>query len=135
MSSSARQIASPCQGRRGSPGRCQTRAPILPPPDPAGGTGRGDATEAPGFPAGSYWPIESESLNPLREGTVESTRITADPRQSGGVPCIRRLRIRVATVVGVVAHPRLRGRRRYFAGSAGVIRRLRYATAPWSPCR
>ena len=30
-------------------------------------------------------------------------RITVDPRQMGGVPCIRRLRIPVATVVGMVA--------------------------------
>ena len=31
------------------------------------------------------------------------TRITVDPEQMGGVPCIRRLRIPVATVVGMVA--------------------------------
>ena len=31
------------------------------------------------------------------------TRITVDPQQMGGVPCIRRLRIPVATVVGMVA--------------------------------
>lgn len=30
-------------------------------------------------------------------------RITVDPQQMGGVPCIRRLRIPVATVVGMVA--------------------------------
>lgn len=30
-------------------------------------------------------------------------RITVDPSQMGGVPCIRRLRIPVATVVGLVA--------------------------------
>jgi uncharacterized protein (DUF433 family) len=30
-------------------------------------------------------------------------RITVDPRQMGGVPCIRSLRIPVATVVGMVA--------------------------------
>jgi uncharacterized protein (DUF433 family) len=30
-------------------------------------------------------------------------RITADARQMGGVPCIRGLRIPVATVVGMVA--------------------------------
>ena len=34
---------------------------------------------------------------------MEGTRITADPRQLGGVACIRRLRIPVATVVGMVA--------------------------------
>ena len=31
------------------------------------------------------------------------TRITVDPFQMGGVPCIRGLRIPVATVVGMVA--------------------------------
>lgn len=31
------------------------------------------------------------------------SRITVDPDQMGGVPCIRGLRIPVATVVGVVA--------------------------------
>ncbi len=30
-------------------------------------------------------------------------RITADPHQMGGVPCIRGLRIPVSTVVGLVA--------------------------------
>ena len=34
---------------------------------------------------------------------MEFARITVDPRQMGGVPCIRRLRIPVATVVGMVA--------------------------------
>ncbi len=31
------------------------------------------------------------------------TRITSNPRQMGGMPCIRGLRIPVATVVGMVA--------------------------------
>jgi len=31
------------------------------------------------------------------------TRITVNPRQMGGVPCIRGLRVPVATVVGLVA--------------------------------
>ena len=31
------------------------------------------------------------------------SRITVDPTQMGGVPCIRALRIPVATVVGMVA--------------------------------
>jgi uncharacterized protein (DUF433 family) len=30
-------------------------------------------------------------------------RITADPRQMGGVPCIRGLRIPVSTIVGMIA--------------------------------
>ena len=34
---------------------------------------------------------------------MDFTRITVDSRQMGGVPCIRRLRIPVATVVGMVA--------------------------------
>jgi uncharacterized protein (DUF433 family) len=36
-------------------------------------------------------------------GIVKFNRITIDPRQMGGVPCIRGLRIPVATVVGMVA--------------------------------
>ena len=31
------------------------------------------------------------------------TRVTIDPRQMGGVPCIRGLRIPVATVVSMIA--------------------------------
>jgi len=31
------------------------------------------------------------------------TRITTNPKQMGGVPCVRGLRIPVATVVGMVA--------------------------------
>jgi uncharacterized protein (DUF433 family) len=31
------------------------------------------------------------------------TRISVDPKQMGGAPCIRNLRIPVATVVGMVA--------------------------------
>jgi uncharacterized protein (DUF433 family) len=34
---------------------------------------------------------------------VDFDRITVDPAQMGGVPCIRRLRIPVATVVDMVA--------------------------------
>jgi uncharacterized protein (DUF433 family) len=34
---------------------------------------------------------------------VRFERITIDPNQMGGVPCIRHLRIPVATVVGMVA--------------------------------
>jgi uncharacterized protein (DUF433 family) len=34
---------------------------------------------------------------------VKFTRITADPRQMGGVACIRGLRIPVATIVEMVA--------------------------------
>ena len=34
---------------------------------------------------------------------MKFTRITVNPKQMGGVPCIRGLRIPVATVVGVVA--------------------------------
>jgi uncharacterized protein (DUF433 family) len=37
------------------------------------------------------------------EVSVKFTRITVDPRQMAGVPCIRGLRIPVATVVGMVA--------------------------------
>ncbi|MCP3918508.1 MAG: DUF433 domain-containing protein [bacterium] len=34
---------------------------------------------------------------------MEFTRITVDPTQMGGVPCVRGLRIPVATVVGMLA--------------------------------
>jgi len=34
---------------------------------------------------------------------MEFTRITVNPKQMGGMPCIRGLRIPVATVVGMVA--------------------------------
>ncbi len=34
---------------------------------------------------------------------MKFSRITVDPRQMGGVPCIRSLRIPVSTVVGMVA--------------------------------
>jgi len=34
---------------------------------------------------------------------MEFKRITADPRQMGGVPCLRGLRIPVATIVSLVA--------------------------------
>jgi uncharacterized protein (DUF433 family) len=34
---------------------------------------------------------------------MKFTRITVNPKQMGGVPCIRDLRIPVATVVGMVA--------------------------------
>jgi uncharacterized protein (DUF433 family) len=34
---------------------------------------------------------------------MKFTRITVDPAQMGGVPCIRGLRIPVATVIGMVA--------------------------------
>ena len=34
---------------------------------------------------------------------MKFTRITVDPKQMNGIPCIRGLRIPVATVVGMVA--------------------------------
>ena len=34
---------------------------------------------------------------------MKFTRITFDPKQMGGVPCIRGLRIPVATIVGMLA--------------------------------
>jgi len=34
---------------------------------------------------------------------MKFTRVSVDPRQMGGVPCIRHLRIPVATVVGMIA--------------------------------
>jgi uncharacterized protein (DUF433 family) len=38
-----------------------------------------------------------------RPGPMRYTRITASPDQMGGMPCLRGLRIPVATVVGLVA--------------------------------
>jgi len=37
------------------------------------------------------------------DAPMKFTRITSDPRQMGGMPCIRGLRIPVATVVGMIA--------------------------------
>ena len=34
---------------------------------------------------------------------MKFTRITVNPKQMGGVPCIRGLRIPIATVVGMIA--------------------------------
>jgi uncharacterized protein (DUF433 family) len=34
---------------------------------------------------------------------MKFSRVTVNPHQNGGVPCIRRLRIPLATVVGIVA--------------------------------
>ncbi len=34
---------------------------------------------------------------------MELTRITVDPNQMGGVPCVRGLRIPVATIVSMIA--------------------------------
>jgi uncharacterized protein (DUF433 family) len=39
----------------------------------------------------------------LGDSTVKFTRITTDPRQMGGSPCIRGLRIPVAAVVEMIA--------------------------------
>jgi uncharacterized protein (DUF433 family) len=39
----------------------------------------------------------------LQDAKVQFTRITINPRQMGGVPCIRELRIPVATVLDMVA--------------------------------
>jgi uncharacterized protein (DUF433 family) len=39
----------------------------------------------------------------IERSPMKFTRVTVDPQQMGGVPCIRGLRIPVATVVGLVA--------------------------------
>jgi uncharacterized protein (DUF433 family) len=39
----------------------------------------------------------------MKEGRMQFTRITIDPQRMAGVPCIRDLRIPVATVVEMVA--------------------------------
>ena len=40
---------------------------------------------------------------PLESTPMKFTRVTVNPNRMGGVPCIRGLRIPVATVVGLVA--------------------------------
>jgi uncharacterized protein (DUF433 family) len=47
-------------------------------------------------PAGAEAALRSETLMKFR-------RITVDPKQMGGMPCIRGLRVPVATVVGMMA--------------------------------
>jgi uncharacterized protein (DUF433 family) len=39
----------------------------------------------------------------VRRNAMKFMRITVNPKQMGGVPCLRGLRIPVATVVGMVA--------------------------------
>jgi uncharacterized protein (DUF433 family) len=51
----------------------------------------------------SRFPACTAQLWDNLEPAVKFTRITVDPKQMGGVPCIRGLRIPVATVVGMVA--------------------------------
>ena len=63
---------------------------------------------------------------------MKFTRITVDPRQMGGVPYIRSLRIPVATVVGMVAEGMIAAE---ILGaypdleSADIAEALRYAAA------
>jgi uncharacterized protein (DUF433 family) len=49
--------------------------------------------------------MSGRGYGPERRTEIEMrfTRITVDPRQMGGVPCIRGLRVPVATVVGMIA--------------------------------
>jgi len=42
---------------------------------------------------------------------MKFSRITVDPGQIGGVPCIRKLRIPVATIIGHCLSVRIDGRR------------------------
>lgn len=51
-----------------------------------------------------YCAVELKLGNPWQEVKImKFTRITVNPKQMDGVPCIRGLRIPVATVVGMVA--------------------------------
>jgi uncharacterized protein (DUF433 family) len=47
--------------------------------------------------------IQNISLIRKEERLMEYRRITVDPERMGGVPCIRGLRIPVATIVAMVA--------------------------------
>jgi uncharacterized protein (DUF433 family) len=55
-----------------------------------------------GYLGGGKDVVESGGIRVL-ERTVKFTRITTDPRLMGGLPCIRGLRIPVATVVAMIA--------------------------------
>jgi uncharacterized protein (DUF433 family) len=48
-------------------------------------------------------PCNMQAVGGIKEAPMRFTRITVDPKQMGGVPCIRGLRIPVATVVAMVA--------------------------------
>jgi len=68
------------------------------------GEGRATATATEGIiRSGPRAEFDRCTARIRRPGTVEFTRITIDPRQMGGVPCIRGLRIPVATIVDMVA--------------------------------
>ena len=55
-------------------------------------------------PRGIYrWTLRSIRVDKRETGDMEYMRITVDPAQVGGVPCIRGLRIPVATVVALLA--------------------------------
>ena len=54
--------------------------------------------DGPDCQVGAVAKTSTEGVNLMR-----FTRITVDPRQMGGIPCIRGLRMPVATVVGMVA--------------------------------
>jgi len=43
------------------------------------------------------------AINRSERAVMKFARITIDPKQMGGVPCIRGFRIPVATVVGMIA--------------------------------
>jgi uncharacterized protein (DUF433 family) len=45
----------------------------------------------------------SSGREPALEAPMQFMRITSDPHQMGGMPCLRGLRIPVATVVGMIA--------------------------------
>mgnify|MGYP001029514105 FL=1 len=48
----------------------------------------------------NHW---APSTSKTEDEPMKFTRITVNPNQMGGVPCIRGLRIPVATVVGMIA--------------------------------
>ena len=47
--------------------------------------------------------VEWRRRRTVRANAMKFTRITVNPRQMGGVPCVRGLRIPIATVVGMIA--------------------------------
>lgn len=47
--------------------------------------------------------LADRQITRTKAKVMKFTRITVNPKQMGGVPCIRGLRVPVATVVGLVA--------------------------------
>jgi uncharacterized protein (DUF433 family) len=83
------------------PASRETNAPVLKTRPIETSVGRRSRHTDPGEPVPGGASSPARSSNEVE--TMDFRRITVDPRQMGGVPCLRGLRIPVATVVGMVA--------------------------------